>query len=168
MSLPVTPPRASSPSQSTSTPTPFPPSSTSHNDTTTPQTPTTPTTSFRTLNSDRRSTTSIRRKPVPQDSEDGPFELSTMTPTQPPRYVLPVEPLGSPLPPSYIEPASTSNLNLTPEMDVYGTGPSMESMAMDELPRYAEESATEPKTLARGLWLWGWACPLLWAIGMCM
>ena len=38
----------------------------------------------------------------------------------------------------------------------------------EALPRYAEEAQTEPKTLARGLWRWGWVCPLLWAIGMTM
>jgi hypothetical protein len=40
--------------------------------------------------------------------------------------------------------------------------------AIEDLPRYAEEEETEPKTLARSLWKWGWLCPLLWAVGMCM
>jgi hypothetical protein len=33
---------------------------------------------------------------------------------------------------------------------------------------YAEEPQTEPKTLARACWLWGFAMPLLWIIGMLM
>ncbi|KAK1923176.1 hypothetical protein DB88DRAFT_511733 [Papiliotrema laurentii] len=42
------------------------------------------------------------------------------------------------------------------------------STSTEELPRYTEEKATEPKTLARAFWRWGWLCPLLWGIGMCI
>lgn len=38
----------------------------------------------------------------------------------------------------------------------------------ENLPVYAAEPETEPQTLARGLWLWGWGFPVLWIIGMCM
>ncbi|OCF56192.1 hypothetical protein L486_06133 [Kwoniella mangroviensis CBS 10435] len=46
--------------------------------------------------------------------------------------------------------------------------PTFTLQSSDELPCYAEETQTEPKTLARALWKWGWICPLLWIIGMCI
>ncbi|ORY28033.1 hypothetical protein BCR39DRAFT_446188, partial [Naematelia encephala] len=42
------------------------------------------------------------------------------------------------------------------------------SMTHEDLPRYTPDTQTEPKTLARGLWRWGWVCPLFWAVGMCI
>nr|ODN82381.1 hypothetical protein L203_05475 [Cryptococcus depauperatus CBS 7841] len=41
----------------------------------------------------------------------------------------------------------------------------------ESLPRYTVENESEPKTLARSLWLWGFAVfffPLIWFIGMCI
>ncbi|OCF78940.1 hypothetical protein I204_00884 [Kwoniella mangroviensis CBS 8886] len=46
--------------------------------------------------------------------------------------------------------------------------PTFTLQSSDELSCYAEETQTEPKTLARALWKWGWICPLLWIIGMCI
>ena len=42
------------------------------------------------------------------------------------------------------------------------------SRSTECLPQYTEETRTEPKTLARCLWLWGWLFPPLWIIGMFM
>ena len=44
----------------------------------------------------------------------------------------------------------------------------MYGLSVEDLPRYAEETQTEPKTLARSLWLYGFLLPLLWVIGSCM
>lgn len=61
---------------------------------------------------------------------------------------------ASPAPPRYI-------LEVAPPLyDV--------AHSSDELPVYNEENATEPKTLARSCWLWGFLFPLLWLIGMSM
>lgn len=67
-------------------------------------------------------------------------------PSSPPRYVLDVAP---------------------PLYDIESGLPSP-SRSQENLPVYNEENATEPKTLARACFLWGFACPLVWIVGMCM
>ncbi|WVQ86103.1 hypothetical protein IAT38_008271 [Cryptococcus sp. DSM 104549] len=172
----------------------------------TPQTPTPayPTTQQRVAN--RKSTASIRRKPVPLCSEDLNLELAnlqngtpsgsasglpspvpaspytprtpasgsslTLVPTtsrsEPPRYVLPVDPPAASPPSSPTRPPSYGGSR--PEY-TYGVEAGLGSGApslMEDLPTYAEETQTEPKTLAKALWKWGFLCPLLWLIGMCI
>jgi len=148
------------------------------------KTPTIPTTPA--LGS-RQSSASIRRKPVPLELDDldpPSLQLTTprlstssststtpsnpssfrRTPGAPPIYVLPVDP------PAY--PVDSSGVSNTLRHDALAlgidTGPSQSRTAVEDLPRYTEERETEPQTLARSLWKWGWLCPLLWAIGMCM
>ncbi|KAK4688766.1 hypothetical protein P7C73_g1347, partial [Tremellales sp. Uapishka_1] len=94
-------------------------------------------------------------------------------PVQPPRYVSSVErPTPSPAAegsgsPTY--PSIPSPARLTPASPSSERLPTYSdhshSHSLDELPTYAEEPATEPKTLSRGLWSWGFLCPLLWIIG---
>lgn len=146
----------------------------------------------------KKSSTSIRRKPVPHHLDDIdlptpslPFSSNGLgspisragtpgtpvTPTRaPPTYILPVDPpsyhheqprpqnqplqhhqgLGSTLPP---HDAAMTDIDTAVGADI---------ISVEDLPRYAEQKETEPQTLARSLWKWGWLCPLLWAIGMCM
>ena len=81
----------------------------------------------------------------------------------PAAYVLPVDTLPS-------TPAYFSSSTLVPHggqsLDV-DTGMRRYS-AEEELPRYVPQEETEPATLAKWLWTWGWLCPILWAIGLCM
>jgi len=123
-----------------------------------------------------KSTVSTRRKPVPlsinTDTEQPEItrddaDLWTEGPAslEPPTYILAVDPLVHHnqlhvLAPSYVYPHEI----LPTEADAH----TIASTSSDHLPRYAEETQTEPRTLARGLWRWGWLCPLLWAVGMCM
>ena len=74
-------------------------------------------------------------------------ETRPTTTISPPLYILEVAP------PSYA-------------IDIDCGLPSATSQ--DDLPVYKAENATEPKTLARGCWIWGHAFPLLWIIGMAM
>ncbi|WVR09757.1 hypothetical protein IAU60_006833 [Kwoniella sp. DSM 27419] len=86
----------------------------------------------------------------------------------------------SPHPPSYPgqgitshpEPPLESSVDLTAGLGYLSesgaTAPSPTGWSTDELPLYTEDTRTEPLTLARGLWLWGFLCPLLWFLGMCI
>ncbi|WVW80569.1 hypothetical protein I302_102555 [Kwoniella bestiolae CBS 10118] len=196
----------------------------------TPRTPSTPTPTSRPKLANRKSTSSIKRKPVPTTPEDISLELAGLTSSrsfdspltarssrdEPPRYILPVDlpstqssnqaveiqphnqPEAGPSsagqidfsasrPPSYANdhlPQPQSLVTPSPSRDeirhgddeLYydptaglGGNPSFTTLqSSDELPCYAEETQTEPKTLARALWKWGWVCPLLWFIGMCI
>ncbi len=113
----------------------------------------------------RKSTTSIRRKPVPATTTVPiDSELASITPfnhdLEPPTYILQSDlPTNQERPPTYPQPNLRPAYHLS---DTHTLAPA------ESLPRYAEETQTEPKTLARGLWRFGWLCPLLWAIGMCM
>ncbi len=124
----------------------------------------------------RKSSVSIRRKPVPLPDDTVHFEPADLQreasrptdeariSTESPTYILPVDPPESiSEPPSY--PYPTSSLGFTHVVDPVT---SFTSHTTEYLPRYAEETQTEPKTLARGLWRWGWICPLLWLLGMFM
>lgn len=153
------------------------------------QTPTTPTHSLHRVGN-RKSISNIRRKPVPLTSDEFGLELThiqtnpdghpstPITPTPgsyPPMYpyspspshVLMVDPPTYPVDDPFRTPtasamqsrASLPDFNMT----VHGSRPSGE-----DLPTYAVETQTEPETLARGLWRWGFAIPILWIIGMCM
>lgn len=148
-----------------------------------PRTPTSPATQ---AVAKRKSSASIRRKPVPLEMDDmalPTFQLGTprtntssapgtpstpssvlRTPGAPPTYVLPVNP------PSY--PAGSSTSPYVPRHDAQAlgidTGLGQSRATLEDLPRYTEDMETEPQTLARSLWKWGWLCPLLWAVGMCM
>ncbi|CAD6586969.1 MAG: hypothetical protein TREMPRED_004614 [Tremellales sp. Tagirdzhanova-0007] len=90
------------------------------------------------------------------------FELNIHLPThslEPPSYPLVNDRQPFPTraqPPSYA----------APELELAGRLDTVDPLSSDTLPQYAEEAQTEPKTLARSLWKWGWVCPLLWAIGM--
>ena len=88
---------------------------------------------------------SAKRKPVPK-MEPLPTTTTSQMST-PPRYILEVAP------PSYA-------------IDIECGVPTARSA--EDLPIYNEENATEPKTLARSCWLWGFIFPLLWLIGLCM
>ncbi|WVF67757.1 hypothetical protein IAT40_002517 [Kwoniella sp. CBS 6097] len=225
-----------------STPSPSSSSSSSNDDTpheVEPTAPSTPKTSTRPRIVNRKSTASIRRKPVPLTPEDLALELSgngevvydeplPITPSisrpitpraplcaatgnvadssssssEPPRYVLPVDPplpstsrvplspeqyntsidFSASRPPSYAgdhvphpSPSYAAQPSQGPFVDLSGglgassAGPSaLQSNMMEDLPSYAKETETEPKTLARALWRWGFLCPLLWFIGMCI
>ncbi|WWC92440.1 uncharacterized protein L201_007398 [Kwoniella dendrophila CBS 6074] len=160
-----------------------------------PQTPETPTATHKKLDN-RKSTCSIKRKPVPTTPSDLSLELDslptsinglyqsplTSTPVsvtpdnEPPRYILPVDlpieaattyqiresSFTSTQPPSY-------DHHHTPQESIDESNQDLSDSTFstsDDLPCYAEETQTEPKTLARALWRWGWLCPLLWIIGM--
>ncbi|KAL7423078.1 hypothetical protein Q5752_002377 [Cryptotrichosporon argae] len=96
--------------------------------------------------------------------------ITSITLDRPPVYVLAVDPplhLPSPSDPAGAppytpppgQPARTGQSNPT-------FGVTLERDVPEDLPTYAEDCETEPKTLARGLWRWGFAFPLLWFIGM--
>lgn len=161
------------------------------------QTPTTPTQAHHRVGN-RKSISNIRRKPVPVTSDEFDVELSTLqfssdgngvslpstpltpTPTRPPTYpyghataarshMLMVDP---PLyPADEQDPFRTPHTSAAQsratlpdfDMTVHGSRPSGE-----QLPTYAVETETEPATLARGLWRFGFVIPILWIIGMCM
>lgn len=141
-----------------------------------PVTPSTPTRTHQAKPSisSRKSSSSVRRKPVPINVDDIELELYTLpnpssawssrrsneaqTPREAPTYTLPVDP------PCYL---SSSSYPPSHSFEI-DTGVHDIVVSVEELPRYAAEGETEPKTLAKGLWRWGWLCPLLWAIGMCM
>ncbi|OCF45504.1 hypothetical protein I317_00405 [Kwoniella heveanensis CBS 569] len=215
-----------------------------------PTTPSTPKTPTRPRIVNRKSTVSIRRKPVPLAPEDLALESSDLgfvvhvhdeplpatpsvsqlvtpraplyvatesaaassssssrSPVEPPRYIPPVDPplpstsqvphspaeqydtsidFTASRPPSYAgdhahvqcvlsSPAHAAHSSQDPCVDLSGGlgGPSAGHSAsyanmMEDLPSYAKETETEPKTLARALWRWGFVCPLLWFIGMCI
>ncbi|WRT70832.1 uncharacterized protein IL334_007831 [Kwoniella shivajii] len=168
--------------------------------------------------SNRKSTCSIRRKPVPHSDELTPEYTSSSSSTskvteqsvpssstissidaEPPRYLLPVDPpvlsstpnapfptaggqdedhrgdsvdFSASRPPSYIHQNNHDIHHHAEHFDpTLGLGEGNADRGLrstDELPRYAEETQTEPKTLARALWKWGFLCPLLWLIGMCI
>ncbi|WWC72679.1 uncharacterized protein I206_106643 [Kwoniella pini CBS 10737] len=185
-----------------------------------PVTPKTPTAPSRPDLANRKSISSIKRKPVPSTPDDQSFELQAAIGSrashtidsqnsladprnyenQPPRYIMPVDlppaarahqqpearlPPGvvdftASRPPSYANdhsyhlhsigpgPVRPDELYSTPTAGHVATGSSYTLPSSDELPCYAEKTQTEPKTLARALWKWGWCCPLLWFIGMCI
>ncbi|WWC98277.1 hypothetical protein V866_005168 [Kwoniella sp. B9012] len=102
-------------------------------------------------------------------SEDEQIDFSA---SRPPSYVNDYHHAPQP-----IITASTSRNQQTSHEELYfdptaGLGGHQSTtftlQSSDELPCYAEETQTEPKTLARALWKWGWICPLLWIIGMCI
>ncbi|WWC65287.1 uncharacterized protein I303_107904 [Kwoniella dejecticola CBS 10117] len=175
---------------------PMPESSTSSASPEANDEPVTPSTPSRPKLANRKSTSSIKRKPVSSTPEDLSLELQTMPASrpsrsidgvsadhanEPPRYILPVDlpqreqAVAGPSTPSIdfsaSRPPSYAN-DHTPVFDLTaGLGASGSSYTLptsDELPCYAEETQTEPKTLARALWKWGWCCPLLWFLGMCI
>jgi hypothetical protein len=181
---------------------------------TTPRTPGTPTHPdvARPLLNNRRSASSVRRKPVPVSIGDeldrselaemqggqSPWEaVSTRSPfderrksvstlsistlstpaslrSEPPRYVLAVDvplptspaqyPTSTPLP-SYTLPSASSATLVPSQFDI---DTSFGARSAEDLPGYAVKTETEPKTLAKALWKWGFLFPLLWLIGMCM
>ncbi|WVQ95323.1 hypothetical protein IAU59_002419 [Kwoniella sp. CBS 9459] len=203
-----------------------------------PTTPSTPKTPTRARIANRKSTASIRRKPVPLTAEDLTLELGgavhdeplPVTPSvsrpitpgvplsaaehdsslalsssfsaEPPRYILPVDPpfastsrvppsqerydtsidFSASRPPSYAgdhdarpSPSYAGRPSQDPFADLSGglggnlAGASTsQAHMMEDLPSYAKETETEPKTLARALWRWGFLCPFLWFIGMCI
>lgn len=69
---------------------------------------------------------------------------------------------GSNHPYSHSEP-SRSGVYVESGLPTPGAGRSRE-----QLPMYAEDVQTEPETLARKCWLWGFLFPLLWLVGMAM
>lgn len=84
------------------------------------------------------------------------------TPARPPAYT-PVP--AAPPSPETVPPASQYSPAIDVGVSSHLAGP---AYAQEQLPGYASECETEPKTLARGLWLWGFLCPLLWLIGIWM
>lgn len=132
----------------------------------------------------RKSTASIhtRRKPVPLSPEHDialedlrgralntpttaatdPFSDTRYAPStssvEPPRYVLDVAP-----PPTY----HTGHASSSQAMYVESGLPSA-AVSREQLPVYAEDVQTEPDTLARKCWLWGFLFPILWLVGMSM
>jgi hypothetical protein len=159
------------------------------------QTPTTPTRAHH-KTGNRKSIGNVRRKPVPLTQDDFDLELSQIqhspdgfsTPSdappvsfRPPNYpyqqsvhsstrshVLLVDP------PVYV--AGDEDPFMTPRIEHQSRTslPDMDQAVMgrsstgENLPTYEVETKTEPATLARGLWRFGWGIPILWIIGMCM
>lgn len=153
-----------------------------------PDSPTVQTTQSLHRVGNRKSIGNIRRKPVPLTPEDFDLELariqtnpdghpstpvtptpSSYPPTYPysPSHVLVVDPPTYPVDDPFRTPTTSamqSRASLPDfDMTVHGSRSSGE-----DLPTYAVETQTEPVTLARGLWRWGFAIPLLWTIGMFM
>lgn len=157
------------------------------------RTPTTPTRAHRSSDN-RRSIGNIRRKPVPLTADDFELELANIqsspdsscgTPIVPPTSFRPAtypyqQSLASSTrshvlladPPLYqnddpfMTPSTMHRSTFTlPDMDQGVLG---RSSTGEDLPTYEVETKMEPATLARGLWRYGWAMPLLWIIGMCM
>ncbi|ODN83285.1 hypothetical protein L202_01456 [Cryptococcus amylolentus CBS 6039] len=131
----------------------------------------------------RRSTASIRRKPVTvtPTSPEFALELSNLSegtpsgstpPTpEPPVYILPVDPTPTAPSPESPEtptqpPAYSGNARPQYPYDLSLGSPSDVELTSESLPIYEEESTMEPKTLAKTLWQYGFVCPLLWLIGM--
>lgn len=103
---------------------------------------------------------------------DPGFTSSTPTATPssagPPRYVLEV----APLPPTYhydLNGPYSFRPHTHPSAYIESglSGPSAQS-TREQLPIYAEDVQTEPDTLARKCWVWGFLFPVLWLIGMAM
>ncbi|RXK41049.1 hypothetical protein M231_01680 [Tremella mesenterica] len=180
------PSSSTSSSSSTSTPTsPFSPSQSSESSI--------PSIPKPVILSNKKSTSSIKRKPVPISQEDITLQITSSQGTlpsistsvtknssneiPPPIYVLPVDPprpshdSNTSLPPSYIgapvETREDEPAERLVEPQVVGMGLNRD-MSFESLPTYAEENQTESNTLATGLWKYGFFCPLLWIIGTCI
>nr|XP_031859537.1 uncharacterized protein CI109_004999 [Kwoniella shandongensis]KAA5526609.1 hypothetical protein CI109_004999 [Kwoniella shandongensis] len=110
-----------------------------------------------------------------ENDDEDPFRSTTSLPdrsTHPPSYILPVVPISQPetetQPPSYIpSSAGIPSIDPVPTLFDISLGESSSSPTFSEdLPRYAEQTQTEPKTLAKALWKWGFLCPLFWIVGV--
>ncbi|KAK8850665.1 hypothetical protein IAR55_004585 [Kwoniella newhampshirensis] len=118
------------------------------------------------------------------DEDNDPFRTtsSTSPPLRPPPpiYTLPRMPSSHHayiLPPSYLPAAPTPEFDIGPvsspfmldTVHAYSSSPSgslgVDMNNAEGLPVYAEENQTEPKTLARALWKWGFLCPFFWLVG---
>jgi hypothetical protein len=102
-----------------------------------------------------------------ESSRSGAQAPVAPTPTQEHLILQDVPPVYDLLitPPAYPEAVITVRSHTHPVLD---TSYQQSHISREDLPVYAANTETEPQTLARGLWVWGWAIPLLWIVGMCM
>lgn len=112
---------------------------------------------------------------MPSPVVDTPFPGSS-NPVSPPQYILAVAAPSTGLyapaySPDHDDAASSSlsrQLSITPAYIECGLPTPGNGRSMEQLPVYAEDVQTEPDTLARKCWLWGFLFPVLWIIGMAM